>query len=1088
MKTLNYLLMTAITVLLHITANSQTFVKVTNSPLNEPMEAIGSTWGDFDDDGDLDIFINSWTPSINNPLCYGRLFQNNCNGDFTRITSIPGNILKDVGTWAGGASWIDYNNDGFIDLYTSHDGGRNNSLYQNNGDGTFTQITDLIVVNDQAYTRGHTWGDLNNDGWLDLFLGNDGGNNIHQSDFLYLSTGPSSWIQITSGDLVNDNARTQGFCFGDYDNDGFLDIYTSLNQLHKNNGDGTFTKITNTIASQYWSQWSSSWVDIDNDLDLDLFMHGCFGWPSRMLINNGDGTFTALTNDPLVTTVVHNNGGQTWGDYDNDGDLDVLVSDFYKNQLYSNNGDGTFTRITTEIVGNDDVAEAYGATWNDYDKDGDLDLFIPNAFGNPPNYFYINTYQNTGNSNHWINIKCKGVQSNSSAIGARIYIKTTINNQSKWQMREINANHSCPQGGVNPLNQHFGIGEATIIDTVKIYWPKSGITQIFTNVTPDRYIDITEGDNNIYASKDCKSDLPTKNPGIVKGIVYNDVDNDCEYNSNIDYYLPNRIIKASVGDYYVITNDNGEYELRLPAGNYDINQIQLDNETLQVSDCPASDPLYNVNVTENQTLQGFDFVNLLEKLDCGVSFWVIPPDTNPCPGSSTQLCFVVYNNGPSISNFQTSITDNLGLITSDSPCNLSPLPANKPCIHCVTVTVPNDPLTYFNENIIINFTFSGICQGENISGSSTFSIPINCAYDPNDKTLLNPEGCGEENIIDIKSDLVYRLRFQNIGNAPAKDILVSDKLDENLDMSTFKILDVSHSLTRFEIIPDNNLIFKFDNIMLPDSASNPEGSNGYIVFSVKPNADVTEGTVIKNQAGIYFDYNAVVLTNTTSNLLMSDPKPFADFTVNHSCTEMGLLFDFYYSGNYTGIETFYWNFGNEANPQYSTEINPSNIAFLTTGYKNITLTVDRGGCYSTITKEVDIFDTSCGKDKVLVCHNGKTICISKNALPAHLAHGVCIGKCENENKNARIINEQKVSEYSLYYNIESKNVVLTTNEAIQDVVFQIYDNSGKLILSNSLNQVQEGNTYINVNNLAPGFYLGLAKTSNSKEVVKIIRY
>jgi len=93
--------------------SAQTFVKVIDSPVNDPMEAIGTSWGDFDNDGDLDIFINVWTPSVNNLQGYGRLFQNNCNGDFTRITAIPGNILNDAGTWASGASWIDYDNDGY---------------------------------------------------------------------------------------------------------------------------------------------------------------------------------------------------------------------------------------------------------------------------------------------------------------------------------------------------------------------------------------------------------------------------------------------------------------------------------------------------------------------------------------------------------------------------------------------------------------------------------------------------------------------------------------------------------------------------------------------------------------------------------------------------------------------------------------------------------------------------------------------------------------------------------------------------------------------------------------------------------------
>ena len=578
MKT-SYLTMSAILSLWHITANSQTFEKVINSPLLEPIEAIGNAWGDYDNDGDQDLFINVLSPSVNNPSGFSRLFQNNCNGEFTRITALPGGIVNDAGT-SRAVSWVDMNNDGNLDLYISHDNGINNSLYINNGDGTFTKETQLNIVNDQAYTRDHAWVDINNDGWLDLFLGNDG-QSIQQNDFLYISNQQGSFNQVTIGDIVNDNARTQGFSFGDYDNDGYLDIFISyhtINKLYHNNGNGTFTPITNTIASQPSISWSSGWIDYDNDLNLDLFIHGNFGSASRLLKNNGDGTFTALTNDPLVTTIVHNNGGQTWGDYDNDGDLDVFVSDFFKNQLYSNNGNGTFTAVTNEIVTNDSVAESFGATWSDFDKDGDLDLLVPNAFGNFPNYFYINTFQNMGNENHWVNIKCTGKQSNNSAIGARIYLKATINGVSKWQMREINANHSAFHGGQNPLNQHFGLGDATTIDSLKIYWPTSGITQLFTNVSPDRYIEITEDNNTINEGKECFADLPPKNPTIISGKIFKDDNDNCSFENNIDVPIVNRMVQSTPGPYFVYTEQNGDYEFRVPAGNYSISEVDLNND------------------------------------------------------------------------------------------------------------------------------------------------------------------------------------------------------------------------------------------------------------------------------------------------------------------------------------------------------------------------------------------------------------------------------------------------------------------------------------------------------------------------------
>jgi uncharacterized repeat protein (TIGR01451 family) len=1057
---------------------SQTFEKITNSPINDPMEAIGTSWGDFDSDGDLDLFINAWTSSVDNPKGYGRFYLNNCNGDFTRITAIPENILNDEGTWAGGTSWIDYNNDGFIDLYSGHDGGRNNSLYHNNGDGTFTQIIDLLVVNDSAYTRGHTWGDLNNDGWLDLFLGNDGGNSIHQSDILYLSNGSLNYTKVTTGDIVNDNIRTQGFSFGDYNNDGYIDIYvTSLNKLYQNNGDGTFTTITNTIASQAWNGWSCSWVDFDNDLDLDLFFHGAFGWRSRMLINNGDGTFSELLNDPLTTTIAHNNGGQQWGDYDNDGDLDILVSDFYKNQLYSNNGNGTFTRITNEIVGNDDIAEAYGATWNDYDKDGDLDLFIPNAFGNPPNYFYINTYQNNGNQNNWVNIKCKGVQSNSSAIGARIYVKATINGQSKWQMREVNANHSCPHGGVNPLEQHFGLGDAVTIDSLKIYWTVSETTQIFTNISPNRYIEITENDNTIYDVKQCLADLPPTNAGYVKGMVYEDIDSNCTYNPTVDNLMPNTMVKASVGDYYVVTDDNGEYELRLPEKDYNISLPENNN-------CNTD---YDINVIENQTLQNFDFADDLLGLECGVTMSNISTGQNPCPGQTTQLTFSFVNNGPAITDFLTNISATPNYITIVSNSCGSNLPANSVCTITINVTIPNDP-NLLNTNININVDYTGICKGDEIGDNEFFTIPIDCAFDPNDKTLLSPEACGDNNIISKSEELIYRLRFQNIGTAPATNILVSDKLDPSLDITSYKLLSTSHNLSRFEIIPENNLIFKFDSIMLPDSSTNLLESNGYIVYSIKPKTGLADGTIIKNSAGIYFDYNEVVITNTTSNMLMTDFLPIANFTNNHSCNTQGFVYDFTYTGDYTGLETFYWDFGTDAIPQTSTEINPSNIIFTSGGNKDIVLIVDRGGCNASITKNLIVEDMSCGNNKILVCHNGNTICISKNALPAHLEQGYCIGRCDNNKKSAIILSDEKLNGISLYYSNNNSMVVINTPELQEKVFFDIYDYSGKLILTHNFNYLNKGQTNINIQNIAKGAYIGVLRTDINRNIVKIIKY
>ena len=1188
-----------------------------------------------------------------------------------------------------------------IDLYTSHTGGfmtsydvgKNNSLYHNNGDGTFTQITNLPIVNDSAYTRGHAWADLNNDGWLDLFLGNDGGGNIHQNDFLYISDGQGSFNQITTGDIVNDNGRTQGFALGDYDNDGFIDIFTSLDKLYHNNGDGTFTTITNTIASQFWVNWSNSWVDYDNDQNLDLFIHGSSGYPSRLLKNNGDGTFTALENDPLVTTVINNNGGQTWGDYDNDGDLDVFVSDFYKNQLYSNNGNGTFTRIMNEVVGNENVAESYGATWCDFDKDGDLDLFVPNAFGNPPNYFYINTYQNNGNANHWIDIKCNGTQSNRSAIGARIYVKAIINGQSKWQMREINANHAAPQGGVNPLNQHFGLGNAAIIDTLKVYWPASHITQIFTNVTPDRYIEITEGDNTIYAGKECKPDLPPSNVGYVTGQVYQDENNNCIYDAGIDFPIANRMVQADPGPYFVTTNDDGFYTFRIEAGNYSIHLAKQDynNRSLQIC---QQDSLYYISILKDSTSSGNNFSLKLTTDTLGncivtvnTTFFGIdnclngPTYITPCPGHFHNYLYTVSNSINSTSPIPANTTLLLNLssgmifsgpsllscagplspfggstitrtftnqIVPGGTCNTIirvwvPIGAPSPYISTAQYTVPSNPP---GTNIIVNGDFELVggffsdyaigCQmdglyqispgsvnaplppcnnwnhrgldntpgagvnflyadGANVTnwdvwrevrpvtigqqytftawynnvsfqnngsvnprmqflvnntptgnvvdlpmlpdiwvpfsasftpstspvtlqlrsitgtlGSNDFGIDDiscistncggivfdqliqndACSCDPNDK-LVNPSGCGINGNIKKDKDLKYTIHFQNIGSGPAHNILVKDYLDRDLDFSTIQILGSSHTITYSEILPDSSLIIFFEGIELPDSLSNPEGSNGYFTFSIKPKYNLLDGTVINNKAGVYFDNNEVVITNSTKNTLYEYPSPIASFSSNHACNSVS-SYNFTYTGITTDNTSYLWDFGVNAIPQTSTNQNPMGIIFTNPSSPNyVTLTVFRNGCESSVTDSISIEDISCGMNKVLVCHNGHTICISNNALPAHLAHGDCIGSCQNINKSKQFNN--KYFEKEINFNIQPNPAKNETNINFSipdndDVVLTVYNFMGQKVAELFNNYAISGEDYsvvFSLSNLSSGVYVVILKTSNVYEKRKL---
>jgi hypothetical protein len=453
-----------------------TFTKITSDPVVGTYVGQGegnAAWGDFNNDGNLDLFVSV----IQGP---NLLFTNNGNGTFTRITT---GSLSTGSYVSAGSAWGDYDNDGFPDLFISVNGSppNNDLLYHNNGNGTFTQITTGAIVSSGGKGNACAWGDYDNDGYLDLYVINS-----DQNNFLFHNNGNGTFTRITSGPLVTATGNSQGCAWGDYDNDGYLDLFVTRsgnNLLLHNNRNGTFTLITNGPVVAFSSGGPCAWGDYDNDGYLDLFATG--GGPnstSLLYHNNGDGTFTRITNGPVANDIIGYNGGCAWADYDNDGFLDLFISVIgNQNLFYHNNGDGTFSKVITGSVVTD--GNAIGCAWGDYDNNGFPDLFTGGA-GVPGHL-----YRNNGNTNNWLTVQCLGRVSNRSGIGAKVRIKATIHGQTMWQLREISGGGGL--GSQNDLRCGFGLGDATNVDVVRIEWP-SGIVQEFTNVAAKQLLTVKE--------------------------------------------------------------------------------------------------------------------------------------------------------------------------------------------------------------------------------------------------------------------------------------------------------------------------------------------------------------------------------------------------------------------------------------------------------------------------------------------------------------------------------------------------------------------------------------------------------------------
>ena len=316
---------------------------------------------------------------------------------------------------------------------------------QNNQDGTFTKVNTPVDDELAAHTIG-TWTDFDLDGYLDLAIGS-GEVSFLSRDHLYVNqlaeTGEPNLVKLTEGNLATQTRDGQNWNFIDYDLDGDLDAFITnynsgrANDLYKNEN-GEYLQQTEaeagSIANQSGAGLNNIWADFDNDGYQDCIV--IFdGQVDRYYHNNGDGTFTEVANQPF--TLAANSRGASAGDFDNDGFMDLMIS-----------------ATTATAVG---------------------------------------LYQNEGNLNHWFHLHLKGQGPNTAALGAQVRLKANLNGESKWQHREVNAQNTF--NGHNSLRLHFGLADATMIDSIEVIWP-DGLRQIATEIAADQICNWEQGATN----------------------------------------------------------------------------------------------------------------------------------------------------------------------------------------------------------------------------------------------------------------------------------------------------------------------------------------------------------------------------------------------------------------------------------------------------------------------------------------------------------------------------------------------------------------------------------------------------------------
>lgn len=443
---------------LYLNNGDGTFSRVLSGAVTSDQKVTQSSlFMDVDNDGLLDIYANNnvlaTAPQEND------YYKNNGDGTFSKSDS-PHLTSDRTGTFA--TAFSDYDKDGDLDFFVGDILSTQNYFYRNDLNDQFVSLTEVPFLSIGLPMRHANWVDYDNDGDDDLYIQNF--NNLGNSNRLYRN-------------LLNETGTAS------FEADSTNELVTTIEI------DGA---------------QGANWIDYDNDGDLDAFVTTFFlGSSDHLFANDGKGNFSRAPIN-ILNLDAWSTQGSCWGDYDNDGNLDLFVTtnqgiNTARNLFYLGDGQGDLIKVNEGTLVEESTYSS-GCAHADYDNDGDLDLFVTNGAQGVPGTAFLTVLaandlfrNDSGNQNNWINVSLRGTESNTFGVGAKVYAHVTINGEERQLMRWVNGG-STGDRSQNDLRLHFGLGDAAVVDQLTIEWP-SGLVESYESLVANQFFIATEGEN-----------------------------------------------------------------------------------------------------------------------------------------------------------------------------------------------------------------------------------------------------------------------------------------------------------------------------------------------------------------------------------------------------------------------------------------------------------------------------------------------------------------------------------------------------------------------------------------------------------------